>query len=203
MIALSDIQSEEYTRELKAQQEAADRQATADKAAAAAAAKKAARKQQRQRKQAKLRAAADGEQNAAITNRHPADTESNTASGDALPAAQPSDSDHTTLESVAATAATADLLPMSAAGTNGVLAANASSAPAVKAAGRPNPRGGGFGRTKPDGSASNGVVEDDRAGQRQSAAKAPRQRQHAAAAPGDKPRILEVRRPKQQNAQPA
>lgn len=57
-MALQDIQSEEVTRELQAQQEAAEAQVKAEEAAAAAAAKKSTRKQQRQRKQAKLKAVA-------------------------------------------------------------------------------------------------------------------------------------------------
>ena len=177
MIALSDIQSEEYTRELQAQQEAADRQAAADKAAAAAAAKKAARKQQRQRKQAKLRAAADAEQQAAVENGQPADTESHNLPG----AAQPRDSEHTTVEIGAATPA--------AAGMPDLVAGNASSASATKSARRPTSRGGMAGRTRGGGGTSNDFTKDDRSEQRQSAVNKTRQRQHAAANHGDKPRI--------------
>ena len=56
VLALQDIQSEEYTRELQAQQEAASAAAAklqAEEAAAAAAAQKALRKKQRQQKQAR------------------------------------------------------------------------------------------------------------------------------------------------------
>ena len=53
VIALQDIQSEEYSRELQAQQEAAAAKLQAEEAAAAAAAQKALKKQQRQQRQAR------------------------------------------------------------------------------------------------------------------------------------------------------
>lgn len=56
VVALQDIQSEEFTRELQAQQEAAAAAAAklqAEEAAVAAAAQKALKKKQRQQRQAK------------------------------------------------------------------------------------------------------------------------------------------------------
>lgn len=53
VVALQDIQSEEYSRELQAQQQAAAAQKQAEEAAAAAEAKKALKKRQRQQRQAR------------------------------------------------------------------------------------------------------------------------------------------------------
>ena len=53
VVALQDIQSEEYSRELQAQQEAAAAKLQAEEAAAAAAAQKALKKKQRQQRQAR------------------------------------------------------------------------------------------------------------------------------------------------------
>ncbi|KAL0037443.1 hypothetical protein WJX79_008419 [Trebouxia sp. C0005] len=59
VVALQDIQSEEYSRELQAQQEAAAAKLQAEEAAAAAAAQKALKKKQRQQRQARVKAAKD------------------------------------------------------------------------------------------------------------------------------------------------
>lgn len=94
-MALQDIQTEEYTRDLQAQQEAAERQAEEERAAAAAAAKKAARKQQRQRKQAKLRAAAEAQQSTAVTDASTTERRLNAYAADLTSADEPVCSDET------------------------------------------------------------------------------------------------------------
>ena len=53
VVALQDIQSEEYSRELQAQQQATAAKQQAEEAAAAAEAKKALKKKQRQQQQAR------------------------------------------------------------------------------------------------------------------------------------------------------
>ncbi|KAL0052945.1 hypothetical protein WJX82_010178 [Trebouxia sp. C0006] len=65
VVALQDIQSEEYSRELQAQQEAAAAKLQAEEAAAAATAQKALKKKQRQQRQARAQAAKEKEAHAA------------------------------------------------------------------------------------------------------------------------------------------